>query len=279
MFSTGILGGQLPSATLAVLGLCLAVTAIGFRKFSYFVGLGYGLSVAASALLCCLLGWAEAGLASRLEAILLAAYGLRLGGFLAVRDSKGSYRASRAAEVDRPESVGLGPKLAMWPAAALLYAVMLTPLSARFAAEASGAADPLPWLSLAGAALTALGLALETSADAQKSAAKKKEPNRFCDRGLYRLTRCPNYFGEILVWTGLLVSGAPLLRTPLAWVLSAAGYASIVFVMIGAAGRLELKQEERYGSDPGFRAYAQRTPVLVPFLPIYSLKGRGSRLG
>ncbi len=279
MLSTTILGGQLPAATLYFFGLCLAICLVGFKKYVYFISIGYGYSIAAMAIASCIIGASSAGLVTWIEAILIAAYGIRLGSFLAVREAKASYQASQAADKDRGGRIGLGLKLAIWPTVALLYVLMYMPLLARFASEAAGARDGLPWLSISGLALTALGLAIETIADAQKSGAKKKAPNRFCGTGLYRLSRCPNYFGEILVWTGLVAACAPLIGTPTAWVLSAIGYASIVLVMIGSARRLEIKQEERYGSDPEFRAYANKVPVLVPFLPIYSLKDAKLYLG
>jgi steroid 5-alpha reductase family enzyme len=279
MLSSTILGGLLPSATILFLGLCLAVSAIGFKRYVYFISIGYGYSVAAMALASCLLGGGTASLLTWMEAILIAAYGLRLGTFLVIREGKSSYQASQAADGDRPDRVGLGLKLAIWVTVSVLYVLMFTPLLARFAAEDSGKADPLPGLSAAGVAVTALGLALEAIADAQKSAAKKKAPRRFCGSGLYRLTRCPNYFGELLVWTGLIAAGASLLGSWLAWALAAVGYACIVLIMIGSARRLELKQEDRYAADPDFRAYSKTVPILLPFLPIYSLKDARIYLG
>ncbi len=283
MISSAIFGGLLPPTTIFFLVVCLAVSAVGFKKYVYFISIGYGYSIAAMAILSCVLscvlGASRAGLLTWLEAVLLAAYGLRLGTFLVIREATPAYQASQAAAGDRPARVGLGLKLAIWPTVAVLYVLLFMPMLARFAAEAAGTADPLPWLSAIGVAATALGLAIETVADAQKSAAKKRDPNRFCDLGLYRLTRYPNYFGEILVWTGSFAAGASLLGSWLAWVLSATGYACIVLVMIGSARRLEMKQEARYGADPEFQAYAKNVPVLFPFLPIYSLKDAKLYLG
>jgi steroid 5-alpha reductase family enzyme len=279
MFSSTILGGLLPTAALTFLGVCLAVSAIGFAKYVYFISIGYGFSVAAMAIVSCVLGGETASLPTWLEAGLLAAYGLRLGTFLVIREAKPSYRASQAADGDRPQRVGLGLKLAIWPTVAILYVIMFMPLIARFASEAAGKADPLPLLSAIGVVLTALGLVIEAVADAQKSAAKAVAPKRFCDSGLFRITRCPNYFGEILVWTGLLAAGAALLESWLAWALAAIGYACIVLIMIGSARRLEMKQDERYGADPGYQAYAKRVPVLAPFVPVYSLRNAKLYLG
>ena len=53
--------------------------------------------------------------------------------------------------------------------------------------------------------MMALGVVLESVADAQKKAAKKVNKNRFVDAGVYRLVRCPNYLGELVIWTGAFV--------------------------------------------------------------------------
>jgi len=99
------------------------------------------------------------------------------------------------------------------------------------------------------------------------------------DQGLYRIVRCPNYMGELLVWTGNMLAGSPMLANWGQWALATAGYMCLVLIMIGSARRLELKQAARYGDDPAFRAYVARVPILVPFVPIYSLKNAVVYLG
>jgi steroid 5-alpha reductase family enzyme len=267
------------------LGLCLLVSAIGFKKFVYFISIGYGYSIAAMALLSLAAGMATGKLeiVAAVEAALLAIYGLRLGTYLVIREAKPAYQATQAADGDRSGVGSFGLKLLVWITVALLYVAMFTPCTMRFAAAgaagAIGAADPAPALSIVGLAVMAAGLIIEGVADRQKSAAKKAAPKRFCDSGLYKLVRCPNYFGETLVWTGNLLAGAALLGNWLAWLLSAAGYVSIILIMRGSARRLEIKQGERYGSDPEYQAYVKRVPILVPLLPVYSLKNAKLYLG
>lgn len=102
-------------------------------------------------------------------------------------------------------------------------------------------------------------------------AAKKKAPKRFVTCGPYRLVRCPNYLGEIIIWTGsfLICFGASC--TVWQWVIAAIGYIRIIYVMFSGARRLELRQTQTYGKDPEFQAYTRTTPLLLPFVPIYSL--------
>lgn len=115
------------------------------------------------------------------------------------------------------------------------------------------------------------GTLLEAIADAQKTKAKKVAPQRFVDTGLYRFVRCPNYLGEVTIWTGCLLLNIGIAATAWQWVISALGYIGIIYVMFSGARRLEIRQENTYGEDPEYRAYVKRTPILIPFLPIYSV--------
>ena len=48
-------------------------------------------------------------------------------------------------------------------------------------------------------------------------------------------------------------------------------YICIVFIMFNGAQRLEKRQMARYGNDPEYTAYANKTPIIIPLLPIYHL--------
>ena len=41
--------------------------------------------------------------------------------------------------------------------------------------------------------------------------------------------------------------------------------------MFSGALRLELRQIETYGNDPEFQKYIKKTPLILPFVPIYSV--------
>ena len=43
----------------------------------------------------------------------------------------------------------------------------------------------------------------------------------------------------------------------------------IVLIMCNSAQRLEKRQMKRYGSDRAYRRYADSTPILFPFVPLY----------
>ena len=50
------------------------------------------------------------------------------------------------------------------------------------------------------------------------------------------------------------------------------GYISIIFVMFSGARRLEIRQNKNYGSDPEYQKYVKSVPILVPFIPLYSVE-------
>ena len=89
--------------------------------------------------------------------------------------------------------------------------------------------------------------------------------------GLYKMVRCPNYLGEIIFWTGVFVSGLTTYTGIGQWLMAIIAYICIVYIMFNGAQRLEGRQMKRYGDDPKYNAYADSTPIIIPFLPIYHL--------
>lgn len=164
-------------------------------------------------------------------------------------------------------AVGFGVKLAIWVTCAFLYAFQTSPALFRMEHEV-GQDIAL----IIGLIVMVTGLVLESIADIQKSAAKKRNPKRFVDTGLFRMVRCPNYFGEMLFWTGVFVSGIPALTGALEWIFALVGYLGIIYVMFSGARRLEIRQNKNYGNDPEYQAYVKRTPIMLPLIPLYSVE-------
>ena len=157
--------------------------------------------------------------------------------------------------------------MGIWISAAILYALQTSPVTFRLM-EGKDTDE----FCIAGLVISATGLILETTADLQKNKAKKKNPRRFVDTGLFRLVRCPNYFGEMVFWTGVFISGLNVYSSSLQWIAAILGYAGIIYVMFGGARRLEIRQDKNYGNDPEYRKYKSTTPIMIPFIPLYSVK-------
>jgi len=201
---------------------------------------------------------------------MLFIFGIRLGTYLFVRERKAAAYRKILYDPSLQQKRPLGVVLMVWLFCALLYVLQVSPVAFRLVNTAAGAevSDLWAWI---GAAVIFCGMLLEALGDAQKSAAKKRNPKRFVDTGLYRIVRCPNYLGEVVIWTGALLSGIGAGLSVWQWVVAAIGYAGIMYVMFSGARRLELRQNEVYGSDPEYQAYVRRTPILIPLLPIYSV--------
>ena len=257
----------LPGSFWLLFGICMLVSAIGFKNYVWFISLGYGFSIAAQGVAMLIMFGQQLTLGTIICCVLLTLYGLRLGGYLAIREFGGSsYKKNMKGEIKDGKTVPFGVKIAIWTSCAVLY---VTQIGGVFYRLLNAAQDNA--FVFIGAAVMLAGVSLETAADIQKNNAKKVNPRRFVDTGLYRIVRCPNYLGEMIFWTGVLISGIGAV-SGWQWVVVAIGYIGIIFVMFSGARRLEIRQDKNYGNDPEYQKYVTTVPILLPFIPLYSVK-------
>ena len=250
-----------------LLAAALVISSIGFKNYVWFISLGYGFSIAGEGALMLFLYRDILSVGTVICCTLFILYGLRLGGYLAIREfGSSSYKKNMKGEIKDGKAVPFGVKIAIWVTCALLY---VTQVSGVFYRLRNSTADSVS--VYIGAAVMLLGLTLESVADIQKNNAKKINPRRFVDTGLYRLVRCPNYLGEMIFWTGVLISGIGAV-SGLQWIIVTIGYVGIIFVMFSGARRLEIRQNKNYGNDPEYQKYLKTVPIMVPFIPLYSVE-------
>ena len=248
-----------PKTVWLVIAAALLISSIGFKKYVWFISLGYGFSIAGIGILLLALYGGRLTAGTAICCVLFVLYGFRLGGYLLYREVKSSaYNSKMKTEIKDGKSMTFGVKCAIWVTCALLYALQVTPVFYRLANGAGTDA----WC-IVGAVIMLFGVCFESAADIQKQKLKKINPKRFCDTGLFRIVRCPNYLGEMLFWTGVLVSGANVLRG-WQWLPALLGYLGIVFVMFSGARRLELRQNKSYGADLEYQAYVKRMQKKSP---------------
>lgn len=250
--------------------LSLLVSVCGFKKYVYFISIGYGLSIAVIGIAMTVMsamGLFPAGIAHYLQFLLLVIYGFRLSGFLLIRELKSAGYRKTLKEISVDGStVPFFVKIATWLAVCALYVAQTAGVAFRLF---NGCETSLSqWL---GIGVSAFGIGLEALADHQKSAQKALRPDMVATKQLYKFVRCPNYFGEILFWTGVTLSALDILAGAGQWIMVFIAYVCIVYIMFNGAQRLEKRQMARYAHNPEYKAYADHTPIIIPFLPIYHL--------
>lgn len=198
---------------------------------------------------------------------LVGAWGLRLSGYLAWRNlgRPEDYRYREMRERRGRSFPWVSLVSVFWLQAVILW-IVSWPLAQ---AIASPVPARLTWVDGAGAALVAVGLLFETVGDAQLARFKARRRRAggeaaaaVLDRGLWRYTRHPNYFGDALVWWGM---GTVALATPgAAW--SLIGPALMTFFLMRVSGVTLLEKRLRE-TKPAYRDYVRRTNAFFPWFP------------
>jgi steroid 5-alpha reductase family enzyme len=129
--------------------------------------------------------------------------------------------------------------------------------------------QPLGWVAYLGMAVWLAGFVIEVVADGQKSAFKQNPANegRFISTGLWAWSRHPNYFGEITLWLGMAIIAVPVL-SGWRWVtLISPVFVFLLITRVSGVPMLEKRADDRWGDEPEYQEYKERTPVLVPRPP------------
>ncbi|HSG69942.1 MAG TPA: DUF1295 domain-containing protein [Planctomycetaceae bacterium] len=121
-----------------------------------------------------------------------------------------------------------------------------------------------PILAIAGTIVFVVGFLFESVADWQLSRFKSAPANsgRVMNRGLWRFSRHPNYFGEILVWWGMFLV---TLGAGAAWwtVLSPL---LMTFLLMRVSG-VTLLEKSLLKDKPEYAEYRASTNTLIPWFP------------
>lgn len=106
-----------------------------------------------------------------------------------------------------------------------------------------------------------LGLLIESFADAQKFSFKKNPKNKvkFIQSGLWKYSRHPNYFGEMLCWIGVYIFAGVWL-----WGLVSPLYIIILLLFVSGVPLLEKKADKIWGNNKDYQKYKRETSVLIP---------------
>lgn len=227
------------------------------RRTEHFYDLTGSLTYLA--VLALVVGVAGVSEATVLPACCVAIWAVRLGSFLFLRVRRAGIDRRFDELKQRPLRFLVAWSLqGLWVSLTLL--AVLVQLSRPAAIDAA---------VVAGLAIWVVGFAIEVVADRQKAAFRAVPGNqdRWIDVGLWTWSRHPNYFGEIVLWTGLFLCGAGRYQG-LEWlaVLSPI-FVTVLLTRGSGVPLLEASAQKRWGNDPEWQRYAANTPVLIPRPP------------
>ncbi|GFP87537.1 hypothetical protein PHJA_000897400 [Phtheirospermum japonicum] len=120
-----------------------------------------------------------------------------------------------------------------------------------------------------GRVIWALGLFIKATADQQKLNFKNSPENRgkWCDVGVWKYSRHPNYFGEIFLWWGIFVAATPVLENAKWLVILGPIFLTLLLLFISGIPFLEESADKKYGNVSADRHYKSTTSPLILLPP------------
>ncbi|CAA3020172.1 DUF1295 domain-containing [Olea europaea subsp. europaea] len=125
------------------------------------------------------------------------------------------------------------------------------------------AADIIGWI------MWSLGILVEAAADQQKLAFKNSPDNRgkWCNVGVWKYSRHPNYFGEIFLWWGIFVASTPVLENAEWLVIFGPIFLTLLLLFLSGIPLLEESADKKYGGVAAYRDYKRTTSPLILLPP------------
>jgi steroid 5-alpha reductase family enzyme len=247
---------QLLLVSLLINGVFFLVAAL--LRTDVFTDITYSLSFIALAAIM-LVFTPSASLVAIVAASAVLLWAVRLGGYLFWRILH--IKVDHRFDDKRDSFLKFG---AFWLLQAVSVWVIMLPLYGFFAS--AKAATLSPALLVPGLVVFLAGFILEAVADAQKYAFKSKPESKgeFMSSGVWKYSRHPNYFGEMLVWWGIALPGAFAFRGIEFLYFLGPAYITLLLLFVSGIPLLEKEADRKWGDRADYRAYKARTSILVP---------------
>lgn len=198
---------------------------------------------------------------SLLLAGIIAIWAVRLGSFLFMRiRTAGEDRRFREIKKSFARFLMTWTLQGLWVAFSLSSALAAITSTIRKDIDAFAVIGFLVWF---------FGFAIEVMADKQKSDfnATPGNKDKFIRTGLWSWSRHPNYFGEIVLWIGVMIIAMPILQGWQWATLISPIFIIILLTRISGVPMLEKRADEKWGGQPEYEAYKANTSVLIPMPP------------
>lgn len=216
----------------------------------------------------CVVAWTARAVADgyaprqNLIVVLVSLWGLRLSGYLLWRNA-GKGEDFRYVAMRRRAGASFARRslVTVFLVQAAMAWVVSLPVQVALAAPSPRS---LGWLSIVGAAVWFAGFVFESVGDWQLARFKADPDNKgkVMDRGLWRYTRHPNYFGDALLWWGLFITALPapnVIYTVLSPLVM-----TLLLMKVSGVPLLEKRMAE---TRPKYAEYVRKTPAFFPWRP------------
>ncbi|XP_010476991.1 PREDICTED: uncharacterized protein LOC104756154 isoform X1 [Camelina sativa] len=189
--------------------------------------------------------------------VLVVVWGLRLGLFLLMRILQ--WGEDRRFDEMRGN---IGKLVVFWTFQAVWVWTVSLPVT--FVNASNGGrffqpADVIGWT------MWVAGFLIETIADQQKLSFKNCQENkgRWCDVGIWKYSRHPNYFGEMLLWWGIYLAALPVLKGAEYLVIVGPLFLTLLLFFVSGIPLLEESADKKYGNVAAYRHYKKTTSPLI----------------
>jgi steroid 5-alpha reductase family enzyme len=257
-----MLGPLMLSSACLVLGMILCVWLVSLRlRDASIIDVFWGIGFVLIGLLCLATGTGDPGRRLAL-ATMAGLWGLRLAVHIG-RRNRGGPEDPRYARLRERDGNGfwLTSLYRIYVVQAVLMWVVALPVQVG---SAHGRGTGLGWLDWVGVVVWAVGFGFEAIGDLQLVRFKAEASNRrqVMDEGLWRYTRHPNYFGDVLAWWGIGIVG--LGAGNAWWALIGPALNTVILSRLTGKPLLESTIGER---RPGYADYVTRTSGFLPLPP------------
>ena len=117
-------------------------------------------------------------------------------------------------------------------------------------------------IAIIGAVMFGIGFIIEAWADYTKFN-HKLHGEKWCTDGLWKYSRHPNYFGNILLWFGIFIF-CYAYDVP-QWTIIGPLWTTFLLVFVSGLPFLEASADKKYGTDEEYLRYKKETSILVPW--------------
>ena len=247
-------------APIALIALCTWIASV-VRRDASLVDRVWSLMIAAPALVyASQTSWTSPRAIA--VQVLVLAWGLRLAAYITWRNwGHGEDRRYQAIRARNEPHFALKSLVLVFALQMVLAWIVSAPTLAAFAGRA-----PLGAPARGGRRGARAGVQFEASGDAPLGPVRRDPAHRgqVMDRGLWRYTRHPNYFGEACVWWGLWLVALAAGGLAAAWTVLSPLLMTVLLLKVSGVAMLEKDIGER---RPAYRDYIARTNAFIPGPP------------